>query len=178
MLFRSFGPSRRKAVNHCFHHLCSNNYGYARRFCTSAITGESWEISTVQNDVSIISNGFYKNISLNKIITDFPNEVLGTTIHKKFGLDFPLLFKYLDAKQDLSIQVHPNDELAKERHNSFGKTEMWYIMQADENAKIIAGFKQNTSKKQYLESLENKTVLNLLDEIIVEHGDVFYLYFV
>ena len=142
---------------------------------TSKITGESWEISTVENDVSIISNGFYKNISLNDIIADFPNEVLGTKVHKKFGLDFPLLFKYLDAKQDLSIQVHPNDELAKERHNSFGKTEMWYIMQADENAKIIAGFKQNTSKKQYLESLENKTVLNLLDEIIVEHGDVFFL---
>ena len=142
---------------------------------TYEITGESWEISTVQNDVSVISNGFYKDESLNKIIADFPNEVLGTTIHKKFGLDFPLLFKYLDAKQDLSIQVHPNDELAKKRHDSFGKTEMWYIMQADENAKIIAGFKQNTSKKQYLESLENKTVLNLLDEIKVEQGDVFFL---
>jgi mannose-6-phosphate isomerase len=142
---------------------------------TSEITGESWEISTVENDVSIVSNGIYKGKSLNEIIRDFPNEILGVDVHRKFGFEFPLLFKYLDAKQDLSIQVHPNDELAKKQHNSFGKTEMWYIMQADENARIIVGFKENSSKEEYVRNLENKTLLDILDSKIVNQGDVFFL---
>ena len=111
---------------------------------TSKSTGESWEISTVEGDVSVISKGTLKGISLNEVIDTFPKEVLGTTVFDKFGKQFPLLFKYLDAKTDLSIQVHPNDELAKKRHNSYGKTEMWYIMQADEDSRIIVGFKNNS----------------------------------
>ena len=105
---------------------------YLNKPITSEITGESWEISTVENDVSVISNGFFKGKSLNEIISEFPKEVLGTKVHEQFGQQFPLLFKYLDAREDLSIQVHPNDELAAKRHNSFGKTEMWYVMQADD----------------------------------------------
>ncbi len=142
---------------------------------TSKTTGESWEISTVPKDVSVVANGKYQGKSLNEIIAHFPNEILGTNIHKKFGFEFPLLFKYLDAKQDLSIQVHPNDELAKARHNSFGKTEMWYIMQADENARIIVGFNENSSKEIYLKNLENKTILNILDSKKVYQGDVFFI---
>ena len=142
---------------------------------TSAITGESWEISTVPNDVSIVSNGLYTGKTLNEIIADFPNEILGTEVHEKFGLDFPLLFKYLDAKQDLSIQVHPNDELAMKRHHTFGKTEMWYIMQADNDARIIVGFKENSSQDIYKKNLENKTLLNILDSKNVHQGDVFFL---
>jgi mannose-6-phosphate isomerase len=90
-------------------------------------TGESWEISTVEGDVSIVANGFLTGKSLNDLIQSAPEEILGTEVYKRFGKQFPLLFKYLDAREDLSIQVHPNDELAKKRHNSFGKTEMWYI---------------------------------------------------
>jgi mannose-6-phosphate isomerase len=142
---------------------------------TSEITGESWEISTVENDVSIVSNGIYKGKSLNEIIVDFPNEILGIEVYRKFGFEFPLLFKYLDAKQDLSIQVHPNDELAKKQHNSFGKTEMWYIMQADKNARINVGFKENSSKEEYLQHLENKTIIDILDSKKVHQGDVFFL---
>ncbi len=142
---------------------------------TSEITGESWEISTVENDVSIVSNGIYKGKSLNEIIANFPNEILGINVHRKFGFEFPLLFKYLDAKQDLSIQVHPNDELAKKQHDSFGKTEMWYIMQADENARIIVGFKENSSKEAYLHHLENETLLDILDSKKVNQGDIFFL---
>ena len=142
---------------------------------TSEITGESWEISTVENDVSVVANGEYKGKTLNEIIKDFPNEILGSNVHQKFGFEFPLLFKYLDAKQDLSIQVHPNDELAKARHNSFGKTEMWYIMQADENSRIIVGFKQNSSKEEYEKNLKNKTILDILDSKKVSKGDVFFL---
>jgi mannose-6-phosphate isomerase len=141
----------------------------------STSTGESWEISTVEGDVSVISNGTLKGISLNELIDNFPNEVLGTHVFEKFGKQFPLLFKYLDAKTDLSIQVHPNDELAKKRHNSFGKTEMWYILQADEGSKIIVGFKNNSNAKEYVSHLENKTLLDILEEVKVKTGDVFYL---
>ena len=138
-------------------------------------TGESWEISSVENEVSIILNGIYQDTNLTQLINDFPMETLGTSVFKKFGKEFPLLFKFLDAKQELSIQVHPNDALAKKRHQSFGKTEMWYVIQAEENAKIIVGFKEKSSPKEYLHHLENKTLLKILNEIVVKKGDVFLL---
>ncbi|WP_309609102.1 type I phosphomannose isomerase catalytic subunit [Flavobacterium sp.] len=141
----------------------------------SNITGESWEISTVNNDVSVISNGEYLGKNLNQLLDLYPKEILGTQIYTKFGKQFPLLFKFLDAKLDLSIQVHPNDELAKRRHNSFGKTEMWYVMQADQDAKIIVGFKENSNQQDYIQNLENKTLLNILDTKTVKQGDVFFL---
>jgi mannose-6-phosphate isomerase len=142
---------------------------------TSSITGESWELSTVEGDVSVIANGDYKGKSLTDLINEYPNEVLGTAVYKRFGNQFPLLFKYLDAREDLSIQVHPNDELAKKRHNSFGKTEMWYIMQADQDARIIVGFKEDSSSREYLEHLENNTLVSILDDVKVKLGDVFFL---
>jgi mannose-6-phosphate isomerase len=131
---------------------------YLNKPISSNITGESWEISTVENDVSIIANGFYKGKSINELINEFPDEILGTKAYKKFGKQFPLLFKYLDAREDLSIQLHPNDELAKKRHNSFGKTEMWYVMQADKDARLIVGFKHKSSKNEYLENLKNNLI--------------------
>jgi mannose-6-phosphate isomerase len=141
----------------------------------SDTTGESWEISTVEENISIVANGNLKGKSLLEIIHDAPAEVLGTKVHEKFGTRFPLLFKYLDATSDLSIQVHPNDQLAKERHNSFGKTEMWYVVQADENAEIIVGFKHNSSTEEYLEHLEDNTLTNILNDVKVKEGDVFFL---
>ena len=138
-------------------------------------TGESWEISTIDGDVSIVSNGTLSGKSLLDLIDSSPVEILGTEVYKRFGKQFPLLFKYLDAREDLSIQVHPNDELAKKRHNSFGKTEMWYIMQADENARVIVGFKEKSDANEYLENLKNKTLLSILDDIKVKAGDVFFL---
>lgn len=129
---------------------------YLNKPISSEITGESWEISTVDNDVSIIANGQFKGKSLNKLIEEFPNEILGTEVYKRFGKQFPLLFKYLDAREDLSIQLHPNDALAKKRHNSFGKTEMWYVMQADQDARLIVGFKQKSNPEEYLENLKTK----------------------
>jgi mannose-6-phosphate isomerase len=142
---------------------------------TSDITGESWEISTVEGDVSVVSNGVLAGKSLNDLIQSAPEDILGTQVYKRFGTQFPLLFKYLDAREDLSIQVHPNDELAKKRHNSFGKTEMWFIMQADENARIIVGFKEKSNATEYVENLKNKTLLSILDDVIVKSGDVFFL---
>lgn len=142
---------------------------------TSPTTGESWELSTVSGDVSIVKNGSLQGKSLNELIEKYPAEILGTKIYKQFGKQFPLLFKFLDAREDLSIQLHPNDELAKRRHNSFGKTEMWYVMQADEGARIIVGFKEKSSPAEYLQHLENKTLTTTLEEIPVKKGDVFFL---
>lgn len=142
---------------------------------TSDITGESWELSTVEGDVSVISNGEYKGKSLTELIDENPNELLGTAVYARFGKQFPLLFKYLDAREDLSIQVHPNDELAKKRHNSFGKTEMWYVLQADEGSRIIVGFKDDSSPKEYVKHLEDDTLVSILDTVKAKSGDVFFL---
>ena len=148
---------------------------YLNKPIQSNITGESWEISTVENDVSIISNGVFKGKSLVELINLHPEEILGTKVYKNFGKQFPLLFKYLDAREDLSIQLHPNDALAKTRHNSFGKTEMWYVMQADDNARLIVGFKEKSNKEKYFKSIEDKKLLSILDTKKVSKGDVFFL---
>jgi mannose-6-phosphate isomerase len=142
---------------------------------TSKITGESWELSTVDGDVSVIANGGWKGKSLTEIIDESPNEILGTEVYNRFGKQFPLLFKYLDAREDLSIQVHPNDELAKKRHNSFGKTEMWYVMHAEKDARIIVGFKEKSNPVEYLENVKNNTLISILDDVKVKSGDVFFL---
>lgn len=141
----------------------------------SQITGESWEISAVEGNVSIVSDGELAGKSLNDLINENPEAVLGIEVYKKFGKQFPLLFKYLDAHEDLSIQVHPDDELAKKRHNSFGKTEMWYVVQADKNAKITVSFKENSNATEFLENLKSKTLLSILDHIEVKQGDVFFI---
>ena len=142
---------------------------------TSQTTGESWEISQVSGDVSILKNGFLQGKKLNELLEIYPEEILGTNVYKQFGKQFPLLFKFLDAREDLSIQVHPDDELAKKRHNSLGKTEMWYVIQADEDARIIVGFKEKSSSKEYLQHLGNKTLSTILEEIPVKKGGVFIL---
>ncbi len=138
-------------------------------------TGESWEISTVSGDISIVKNGAFQGKSLNDLLEKHPQEILGSKVYQQFGHQFPLLFKFLDAKEDLSIQLHPNDALAKKRHNSFGKTEMWYIMQADEKARIVVGFKENSSADEYLHHLGDKSLIEILEEIPVKKGDVFLL---
>ena len=148
---------------------------YLNKTISSEITGESWELSTVPNDVSVINNGILKGKNLNELIDQFPEEILGKEVYSRFGKQFPLLFKYLDAREDLSIQLHPNDELAKARHNSFGKTEMWYVMQADKGARLIIGFKEDTNQADYLSHLKNKSLLTILNEIPVKKGDVFLL---
>ncbi len=148
---------------------------YLNKPITSEITGESWELSTVPSDVSVVKNGLFKGKNLNELIDLYPEEMLGKSVFARFGKQFPLLFKYLDAREDLSIQLHPNDELAKARHNSFGKTEMWYVMQADENARLIVGFKEDSSREEYLHHIENKKLISLLNEVPVKKGDVFFL---
>jgi mannose-6-phosphate isomerase len=142
---------------------------------TSDITGESWELSSVDKDISIVANGSLLGKSLNEVTAMYPDEILGIDIHKRFGRQFPLLFKFLDARDDLSIQVHPNDELAQKRHNSFGKTEMWYVMQADDDSEIIVGFSKKSSPAEFMENLDHKTLPSLLEKVKAKKGDVFFL---
>ena len=137
--------------------------------------GESWEISDVQGDTSIVSNGELVGLSLQELISRFKGELVGENVYQQFGEKFPLLIKFIDAKTALSIQLHPNDALAKKRHNSFGKTEMWYVMQADKNANLIVGFKEDVSSDTYLQHLKSKSLLDILNVDIVNNGDVYFI---
>lgn len=137
--------------------------------------GESWEISDVEGDTSVVSNGRLENQSLKQLLSTYKAELIGEKNYEKFGNKFPLLIKFIDAKQDLSIQLHPNDELAAKRHNSFGKTEMWYVMQADEGSNLIVDFNQKMTPELYLEHLENKTLPEILNFDKVKAGDTYFI---
>ena len=137
--------------------------------------GESWEISDVENDTSIVSNGDLKGTDLKQLINEFTSDLVGETIYNQFGDEFPLLIKFIDAKEALSIQLHPHDHLAKKRHNSFGKTEMWYVMQADEKANLIVGFQKDVSQEEYIQHLENKSLTDILNIDEVAAGDVYFI---
>lgn len=142
---------------------------------TSKITGESWELSGVDGAISKVANGSLKGTSLNELIRDHGKNLLGSSVVERFGSEFPILIKFIDAKKDLSIQLHPDDGLAKERHNSFGKTEMWYIMDADPGAKLIVGFNKTVQKEEYVRNLEEGTLLDLLHYEEVGEGDTFFI---
>lgn len=137
--------------------------------------GESWEISGVPGDISIVKEGPLAGVSLKKIIEDYGSILLGETVIDKFGKEFPLLIKFIDAQEDLSVQVHPNDELAKKRHGTSGKTEMWYILQADKGSTLIAGFNRTLTRKEYLEAFSKDQLMSILNTEEVQAGDVFYL---
>jgi mannose-6-phosphate isomerase len=137
--------------------------------------GESWEISDVEGDTSIVANGNLKGKSLRTLLKEYKGELMGEKAYKTFGNRFPLLIKFIDANTELSVQLHPNDRVAKERHNSFGKTEMWYIMAADEHAEIIVGFKKNISKAEYLKQLNSGNITELLNFEQVKEGDAFFI---
>jgi len=141
----------------------------------SDITGESWEVSGVPGDISVVANGALEGKSLQELIDLYPNELLGKHVHERFGRDFPILIKFIDAREDLSIQVHPNDKLAKERHNSFGKTEMWYVLHADAGAELIVGFNKTVSKEEYQQHLDKGTLTDILNYEKVKDGDTFFI---
>jgi mannose-6-phosphate isomerase len=137
--------------------------------------GESWEISDVEGDTSMVTNGHLKGKNLKQLISEFKSDLVGEKIYTHFGEKFPLLIKFIDAKEALSIQLHPNDTLAKERHNSFGKTEMWYVMQADKNANLIVGFQKEVSSEEYIKHLDTKSLLDILNVDEVQKGDVYFI---
>lgn len=137
--------------------------------------GESWEISGVPGNESVVANGEFKGKTLRELINIFREELVGESVYKRFSTTFPLLIKFIDARQDLSIQVHPDDETAKKRHNSLGKTEMWYVMDATEGAKLRSGFKTKIGPKEYKELVHNSTITDVLAEYEIKKGDVFFL---
>lgn len=137
--------------------------------------GESWEISTVGDDISIVCNGELTGKTLKDLIIEYKDELLGKKVYKEFGDQFPLLIKFIDAKEDLSVQLHPDDELAKKRHNSFGKTEMWYVVQADPEANLIVGFNKDTTKQEYEDFLEKGEITKLLNFEKISKGDSYFI---
>ena len=137
--------------------------------------GETWELSGVPGDISIAKEGALKGQSLVDLINEYKGELLGERVYKKFGSDFPLLIKFIDANDDLSVQVHPDDTVAKAKHNSFGKTEMWYVLQADKGASLISGFNQTVTKEEYLAKFKEGKLMDILNREQVSDGDVFFL---
>ena len=137
--------------------------------------GESWEISAVEDNVSVVENGALAGKQLDSLIHEAKVALVGNKVYEKYGDKFPLLIKFIDAQDDLSIQVHPDDELAKERHNSFGKTEMWYVVKAEPDAFVISGFKEKITPEEYVEKVENNTFTDSLKKHMVNAGDVFFL---
>ncbi|WP_405369863.1 type I phosphomannose isomerase catalytic subunit [Nonlabens sp. Asnod2-A12] len=137
--------------------------------------GESWEISAVPDSETVVANGVYAGATINNLIERFKDAFLGKSVYDKFNGEFPLLIKFIDAKKPLSIQVHPNNDIARERHGSFGKNEMWYIMPSYKDATITVGFKEEVDRDSYQKHLENNTLTEVLNEFKVKAGDAFYI---
>lgn len=137
--------------------------------------GESWELSGVDGDISVVSNGRLKGNNLQELIEIYMGDLVGDKVFEKYGEEFPLLIKLIDAADNLSIQVHPDDKLAAERHHSFGKTEMWYVVGHEQGAELYLGFNQPVDKEKYLKYLEAGRLAELLTAYKVEDGDSYFI---
>lgn len=137
--------------------------------------GESWEISHVDGHFSVVDNGVLQGQDLDQLIQTYGDRLVGRSVRERFGDRFPLLIKFIDAQQHLSVQVHPDDELAMERHNSLGKTEMWYVIKASPSATLFSGFAQQSSPEDYVERVASGTIMDVMQEYKVAAGDVFFL---
>lgn len=137
--------------------------------------GESWEISGVENNETVVASGNYKGQTLNEVLSKEKERLVGTDNYKRFGNEFPLLIKFIDARQDLSIQVHPTDEIAHRQGKSRGKTEMWYIMKSDKGAHLRSGLKKKITPEEYKAMVENDTICDAIADYEVSEGDCFFL---
>jgi mannose-6-phosphate isomerase len=136
--------------------------------------GESWELSAIADNQSVISNGFLAGNNIEELIEVYMGDITGDSIYDKFGNEFPLLIKFIEAQEDLSIQVHPNNDLAKKRHNAYGKTEMWYILESKKGSKIYTGFEDGVTSEEYKEAVKNGRIVDLLNVETAEAGDTFF----
>lgn len=136
--------------------------------------GESWEISSVPGDISVVANGFLAGNTLEELIEVYMGDITGDSIYEKFGIEFPLLIKLIESKQNLSIQVHPGNELAKKRHNAYGKTEMWYILENEPGAQIYTGLRDDVKKEDYLKAINNCSLPGLMNMEPARKGDFFF----
>ena len=146
------------------------------RLAKDKLYGESWDLSSVKGDVSVVANGMLKGNNLNEIIEVYMGELVGEENFERYGLEFPLLVKYLDCNDKLSVQVHPDDALAEERHNSYGKTEAWYVVDCKPGAAIYLGFKDlNITREEYIAAVSESRLEPLLNKVEVHPGDVFFI---
>lgn len=143
--------------------------------CNQKDVGESWEISGVKDNESIVSAGEYQGVKLNDVVAQLKDKLLGKENYARFGNEFPLLIKFIDARQQLSIQVHPSDEIAKRQGKERGKTEMWYIMDGEPDAKLRSGLKNKITPEEYKEMVDNDTITDAIAEYQVKEGDCFFL---
>jgi mannose-6-phosphate isomerase len=143
--------------------------------CKTDKAGESWEISGFPGDVSRVKNGFLAGNTLEELVEVYMGDLVGDSVFENFGTLFPLLVKFIDANDVLSIQVHPDDDLALRQFGSFGKTEMWYVIEAEKDAEIIVGFNQPVTRDSYLRHLNDKTLMTILNAEKSFPGDVFFL---
>ncbi len=137
--------------------------------------GESWEISAIEGDLSVVCNGFLEGNTIQELIEVYMDELVGNKVYEKFGIEFPLLFKFLDTNDKLSIQVHPDDAVANERHHAWGKSELWYVVDCKDDAELIVGFNRTVSKTEYLEHLNDGELTSILHWERAEKGDVFFI---
>ena len=136
--------------------------------------GESWELSAVAENQSVISNGFLAGNNIEELIEVYMGDITGDSIYEKFGNEFPLLIKFIEAQEDLSIQVHPGNDLARKRHQAYGKTEMWYILESKKGSKLYTGFREGVTKEVYEEAIKNGGIEKLLNVENVDAGDTFF----
>lgn len=148
----------------------------ASRLAKDKLYGESWDLSSVKGDVSVVANGVLKGNSLEEVIEVYMGELMGEENFERYGIGFPLLVKYLDCNDKLSVQVHPDDALAMERHDSFGKTEAWYVVDCKPGAAIYLGFKDlNITREEYIAAVAESRLADLLNRVEVKPGDVFFI---
>lgn len=144
------------------------------RMCPEGATiGESWEISGLEEDVSVVSNGILAGNDLRELIEVYMGDLVGDMVYDTYGEEFPLMVKLLDAADILSVQVHPDDTLAAERHAAYGKSEMWYVMEAEKDSTISLGFKNKTSRTEFIERLGNSTVASMLKQEPARKGSIY-----
>lgn len=156
--------------------LANAKQGKAKKIDATQPYGESWELSAVKGDESVVANGFLKRNNIEEIIEVYMGNLIGDKIYEKYGLTFPLLIKSLDCHDVLSVQVHPDDELAAERHNSYGKTEMWYIVDAEPGAFIYIGFnRKDITREEYIAAINEGRLPELLNKVEVKPGDTFFI---
>ncbi|MDR3245260.1 MAG: class I mannose-6-phosphate isomerase, partial [Prevotellaceae bacterium] len=137
--------------------------------------GESWELSSVEENLSVVTNGFLKDNDIQELIETYMGDLVGDKVYEKFGIEFPLLFKLIDSAERLSVQVHPNDEIALKRHKAYGKTEMWYVIDASGNSPIYVGFNKKLDREEFAARVENGSLTEVMNVEEARKGDVFFL---
>jgi mannose-6-phosphate isomerase len=157
------------------HKLAGAGKQLPKNMNADAPIGESWEISGVEGNVSVVANGYLKANDLQELTEVYMGDLVGEKVYERYGLEFPVLIKFIDARDTLSIQVHPDDELAAERHGTRGKTEMWYVVDCEQGAYLYVGFNREVTQEQYLDAVGKGTLSELLTRYEVRRGDVYFI---